>query len=164
MAVEDVLNKYGERVVSELRDAIKNKPLPRRNGKSYVANASGNLASTLNYKVDNGVLTVYANRYIGALIFGRKPTSNSGNGALKRAIRVWIDDKGITPYGLISKDSLAFIIARKIHKEGTLLYPQGSDLLSAIVTDKLIDELKSDIFSEITDSVFGGFKFLKKAA
>lgn len=162
--VEDVLNTYGQRVVSELRDAIKNKPLPRRNGKSYVANASGDLEKTLNFKVENGVLTVYANKYIGALIFGRKPTTGGGNGALKRAIRVWIDDKGITPYGLISKDSLAFIIARKIHKEGTLLYPQGSDLLSAIITDEFINKLKSDIFSDITDSVFAGFKFLKKAA
>ena len=162
--VDDVLNKYGQLVVSQLRDAIKNKPLPRRGGKSYVANASGNLEKTLNFEVENGVLKVYANRYIGSLIFGRKPTTNSGNGVLKEKIRQWIDDKGIVPKDNISKDSLAFVIARSIHKNGTLLYPQGSDLLSAIVTDKLINDLKSDIFLEFTDIVKTSFQTIKKAA
>lgn len=162
--VDNILEKYGKLVVSELRDAIKNKPLPRNNGKSYVANASGNLEKTLNYEVENGVLKVYANQYIGALIFGRKPTTNSGNGVLKVKIRQWIDDKGIVPKDNISKDSLAFLITRKIHRDGTALYPQGSDLLSAIVTDKLINDLKSDIFSEFTDIVKTSFATIKKAA
>jgi len=162
--VDDVLNKYGQLVVTQLRDAIKNKPLPRNGGKSSVANASGNLEKTLNYEVENGVLKVYANKYIGALIFGRKPTTNSGNGTLKLKIRQWIDDKGIVPKDNISKDSLAFLITRKIHREGNSLYPNGSDLLSAIVTDKLISDLKSDIFLEFTDIVKTGFQTLKKAA
>ena len=162
--VEDVLNKYGEIVVAQLRDAIKAKPLPRRNGKSYVANASGNLERTLRFEVKDGVLRVYANKYIGSLIFGRRPTSAGGTGILKQRIRTWIDDKGITPYGSISKDSLAFIIARKIHKEGTLLYPQGSDLLSAIVTPALIDEIKSEIFTEIISDVFESFRTLQNKA
>lgn len=162
--VDDVLEKYGKLVVSELRDAIKNKPLPRKGGNSSVANASGNLEKTLNYEVENGVLKVYANQYIGAIIFGRKPTTNSGNGILKVKIRQWIDDKGIVPKDNITKDTLAFLITRKIHKEGTSLYPQGSDLLSSIVTDKLISDIKSDIFLEFSDVVKTSFETLKKAA
>lgn len=162
--VDDVLDKYGKLVVSQLRDAIKNKPLPRNGGKSYVANASGNLEKTLTYNVDNGVLTVSANRYIGSLIFGRKPTTGGGKGVLKAKIRQWIDDKGIVPHDNISKDSLAFLITRKIHREGNSLYPNGSDLLSAIVTDKLISDIKNEIFLEFTDVVKTGFETIKKAA
>ena len=164
MAVEDVLNNYGQRFVSELSDAIKNKQLPRRGGKSYVANASGNLVKSLNYTVENGVLTVRADRYIGALVFGRQPNKNQTPESLKRwvgwagstFIKEWADVKGVK----ISPYAIAYSIARK----GNSLFPQGSDLVSAIVTDDFINDLKSDIFSEITDSVFSGFKFLKKAA
>lgn len=162
--VDDVLDKYGKLVVSQLRDAIKNKPLPRKGGRSSVANASGNLEKSLEYEVDNGVLTVSANKYIGALIFGRKPTTASGNGVLKTKIRQWIDDKGIVPKDGISKDTLAFLITRKIHSDGTDLYPEGSDLLSAIVTDKLISDIKSEIFLEFENIVNTGFETLKKVA
>lgn len=162
--VDNVLDKYGKLVVEQLRDAIKNKPLPRKNGKSSVANASGDLEKTLTYEVENGVLKVSANKYIGALIFGRKPTTGSGNGVLKEKIRQWIDDKGIVPKDNISKDSLAFLITRKIHREGTSLYPQGSDLLSAIVTDKLINDIKSDIFLEFQAVFETKIATIKKAA
>ena len=59
-------------------------------------------------------------QYTGALIGGRSSTRSKGSGTitLRQAIRQWIDDKGITPRDKISKDSLAFLIARKIHREG----------------------------------------------
>ena len=162
--VDDVLNKYGALIVAELRDEIKNKPLPRRNGSSYVANASGKLEKGLKYTVEDGVLKVWADSYIYYLVFGRGPTKvTSGTGIVRKRIREWIDAKGITPDG-ITKDSLAFLIARKIHREGTLLYPAGSDLISSIVTQKLIDDIKSDLFSTFADVVKTSLDQLKKAA
>jgi hypothetical protein len=57
--------------------------------------------------------------YTEQLIRGRKPTTSTtaGNPTLRQAIRQWIDDKPINTTG-ISKDSLAFLIARKIHRYG----------------------------------------------
>lgn len=162
--INDVLNKYGERFVSELSDAIKNKPLPRNNGSSYTANASGNLVNSLNYTVADGKLVVKADRYIGTLVFGRRPNKNQTPESLKKwvgwagstFIKDWADVKGIK----ISPYAIAYSIARK----GNSLHPQGSDLISAIVTQDFINDLKSDIFSELTDQMFSGLKTIKRAA
>jgi hypothetical protein len=171
--VEDILTKYGERFISELSDAIRNKPLPRKNGKAFTANASGDLIKSLDFKVDATGLRVYGNRYIGALMYGRKPTSGGGSGELKKAIRKWIDEKGITPRDgvtkegktyKVSKEGLAFIIARKIHEEGTLLFPNGSDLVSAIVTEEFINSLINELFISFMDSELKSYSFLKRAA
>lgn len=69
---------------------------------------------------------------------GRRPTVNGGNGAVYRAIREWIDVKGITPQqrrdrsGKIyvpSREGLAYLITRKIHQQG---YVQRSPLRTAL--------------------------------
>lgn len=156
--VDDVLAVYGQRIIEQLKEDIKNKPLPRRGGQSYVANASGDLADTLRYEVVNGVLRVYANHYIYQLVFGRKP----GKKPPRDVIVKWIQDKGIQSD--IPIQSLAYLIQRSIGENGTLLYPQGSTLLSDIINAELIDDLKSDIFSEIVDSAVEGFRTLRQAA
>lgn len=58
------------------------------------------------------------------------------------AIRKWIDDKGITPKDKISKDSLAFLIARKIAQEGTRYFKQGgTDLIDGVITQERINTI-----------------------
>ena len=94
-------------------------------------------------------------KYTGALIKGRKPTTKKGNTPLKVIIRKWIDDKRITPKDGISKKSLAFLIARKIHKEGIKVpnkYNSGK-LLSNVLTDKKTNELLSVIKKEYKESI-----------
>lgn len=86
-------------------------------------NASGKLsASAEDVIVDSeGFVSgsVRANSYWFYRNFGRGPTQNtSGKGELKKKIRQWIDDKGIVPDGKITKDELAFLVTRKIHREG----------------------------------------------
>jgi hypothetical protein len=163
--VDEVLTKYGKMIVAQLQSDIRNKPLPRRKGQSYVANASGKLANSVNFKVENGVLRIYADSYIYFLAYGRKPTTGGSKpGKLKDIIREWIDAKGIEPYGNISKDSLAFLITRSIHKNGTSLYPQGSTLLSDIVNETLINGIKNDLFTSFSDGVLESFRTLKQAA
>lgn len=86
-------------------------------------NASGKLsASAEDIVLDSqGFVSgsVRANSYWFYRNFGRGPTQNtSGKGELKKKIRQWIDDKGIVPNGKITKDELAFLVTRKIHKEG----------------------------------------------
>jgi hypothetical protein len=57
-------------------------------------------------------------------------------------IRKWIDDKGITPYDNISKDSLAYLIARKIANEGTEYFKEGgTDLVDGIITTERVRKI-----------------------
>lgn len=55
------------------------------------------------------------------------------------AIRKWIDDKGITSD--INKNSLAFLIARKIKREGY----KGKPVIQDVLTDERVNELLQDV-------------------
>jgi len=78
--------------------------------------------------------------------FGRRKTQKvtaKGTGTLRDIIREWIDVKGITPRDGISKDSLAFLITRKIHRDGIKVpnkYNEGA-ILSNVLNEKAIQEL-----------------------
>lgn len=143
------LNRIGQALVDKLKEDIKTKPVT----KYGVVNASGKLADSVRYEVyDNGV-RVYALDYIYYLQFGRK----FGKFPPRSVIRKWIDDKGINPTD-ISKDSLAFLIARKISRQGTTIFQQGgSDLVSGVIesefftnlTQQLIDTFVAELSSEI---------------
>lgn len=57
--------------------------------------------------------------------YGRGPTTRGfgGKGVVREKVRQWIDDKGIVPRDAangrkVTKDELAFLIARKIHRQG----------------------------------------------
>lgn len=139
------LNAIGQQVTDRLRQDIKNKSLVS----GYPApNASGKLYESIYYKVENNVLRVYAEDYIYYLQYGRKPTQTqkSSGKTLREIIREWIDIKSISPKDGISKDSLAFLISRKIHNEGTLIYRQGgSTLLTDIINAESIREWRDEI-------------------
>lgn len=82
--------------------------------------------------------------YTYYLEHGRGPSTKKGGGniSLKDAIRKWIDDKGITPNG-ITKDSLAYLIARKIHTQGIRVpnaFNKGG-LVANVITKERVDEL-----------------------
>jgi len=149
LLVNEILNKFGNTLVERLKNDIKNKPLT----KYGAANASGKLADSIRYEVDESGLRIYGASYIYYLEYGRGPTKNDGPGTLRQRIRGWIDDKGINPDG-ISKDSLAFVITRKIHREGTEIYKQGgSTLLRDIFNEQMITDLKSEIALSFQDAI-----------
>lgn len=162
--VDAVLTKYGEMIVAQLKSDIKNKPLPRRGGQSYVANASGKLANSINFKVENGTLKVYADSYIYFLIYGRKRNQNQDPKSIKAWVgwagstflKDWVEAKGIS----ISPFAVAYSIAKK----GNSLNPQGSTLLSDVINETMINALKSDLFTSFTDSALDSFRILKQAA
>jgi hypothetical protein len=139
LSTELILNEVGRVVSDRLVNDIKTK----RVTKYGAVNASGKLAESVRYDVTNNgeTLRVYAEDYIYYLVHGRK----NGKRPPKQAIREWIDAKGISPDG-ISKDSLAFLIARKIGEVGTTIYQQGgSDLVSDIITDELVIQVKQEL-------------------
>jgi len=115
--------------------------------------ASGRWAKSLDKFIDNKnnkiSLGIKGERYTGALEYGRKKTTSTqaSSPTLREQIRKWIDDKGITPKDKISKDSLAYLIARKIHKEGIKVpnkYNAGG-LVTDVITKKRIQELNKAI-------------------
>jgi hypothetical protein len=80
--------------------------------------------------------------YTFYLEHGRGPSRKKGGSglSLKDMIRKWIDDKGITG---ITKDSLAYLIARKIHTQGIRVpnaFNRGG-LVANVITKERIDEL-----------------------
>ncbi len=139
----DVLISFGERLVVEIKSALQNKNLTGH-GASV---ATGNLLSSIRYEVKENELLILGNSYIEYLEYGRRKTVNGNDGGrtVKERIREWIDVKGITPDDGISKDSLAFLIARKIHEEGTLIYRKNQGESSGLLADAINDELINDM-------------------
>jgi len=120
-------------------------------------NASGKLsASAEDVIVDSeGFVsgTVRANQYWFYRNFGRGATVNSGNGQLRPKIRQWIDDKGITPKGNISKDELAYLITRKIHREGyegKAFVSDTTDVVQPEIDKLIADAAFKDLNSQLT--------------
>ena len=144
-----ILNNVGESITSETKDVILNKPLTVYG----VINASGKLERSVRYDVKDGVLRVYSLNYIYYIEKGRKP----GKRPPRSAIRQWIDDKGITPDG-ISKDSLAFLIQRKIGEEGTTIYKQGGSKLVADVIPPAVSSLKSNLILSFKNNTIAGYR------
>ena len=141
--VNDILTQFGQRIVDELVNDIQNKQVT----KYGAVNASGNLAKSIRYEVKDGQLLVYANDYIYYLVYGRQP----GKFPPREAIIQWIKDKPIQSD--LPINSLAFLIQRKISRQGTLIYEQGgSDLLSGVINQQLISDLTSELFTGIVDA------------
>ena len=139
--ITGILNKYGSQISAQLVSDIHSKVLLN----TAPANASGELAKSVHYTIADNVLRVWAKEYIGAVENGRKPTQKSQGGVLRPAIEKWIVDKGLILNG-ISVKSLAFLIARKIHEEGTNAYRKGG---TKLVEDILTPELKGQIQSQL---------------
>lgn len=95
------------------------------------------------------IISIQGMRYTGALQFGRGPTSTSqvSNPPLIEMIEEWIKVKGIRPIeSSISTRQLAFLITRKIHKEGTRYFREGgTDLVSSVITEKRMDSILQKI-------------------
>ena len=95
---------------------------------------TGNSANPDNFIVDikDGVLTITSRLpYMGALEFGRGPSKNDGDGAVRRGLEGWLRAKNLQLYkytgggarqAVSTTDSYirktAFIMARKIHEQG----------------------------------------------
>lgn len=114
------LERVLETFASEFKNALQTRLL--RDG----TNASGTLVNSLKYEIEskNGNYDVYIvlEDYWKYVDEGREPTKNGGNGQLLPKIKEWIRIKPVIPKmrdGRIPTiDQLAFLITRKIHREG----------------------------------------------
>lgn len=99
--------------------------------------ASGDWANSLHVEAKGLTATIFGNSYTEQLVNGRGP----GKFPPISAITQWISDKNI-PLVDITISSLAFLIARKIAREGTQYFKKGgTDLISSVITPQRIQRI-----------------------
>jgi len=119
--------------------------------------ASGKSADSLEV-VDVGLESVklIGDRQFEQLEAGRNPTKSgpgAGQGKLIDIIKQWIKDKGIVSDIKNDNDNstLAFLITRKIHREGWKREKHGGvNLVSEVITDARIQSIINKVGAELT--------------
>jgi hypothetical protein len=109
--------------------------------------ASGNWANSLEVNVRGLSATLVGEKYSEQLEFGRK----AGKQPPSEAIEQWIRDKGLSSRieGNISISSLAYLIARKIAREGWKRDGYGGvDLISQVVTPQRMQSIIDRVTTE----------------
>lgn len=150
--VDSIVKNFAESVIAGIQNNIRTK-----NVTQYGAmNTTGQMADSLGYKWDGSTLVIYSTeKYFTVLETGRKP----GKQPPLDPILKWIQAKNITTD--IKDRSLAYLIARKIGKEGSLLHRQGgkSGVISDFINDKYIKENLNDrFFLETVDVILNALK------
>lgn len=151
-------------LLNELMEGIKSDILSEMDELGF--NASGKTAASFEIEIGDNYGKLIGLRSFQTIIQerltdggkGRKPTEKDGSGQLYKSILGWIDAKGITPDG-ITKESLAFLISRKIHREGTRLYRgerQGVDLKG--IRDNRLQLFLINAGDLLKDSIINNFK------
>lgn len=109
--------------------------------------ASGKFADTLEVEVKGLTAKLFGEDYSQQLETGRK----AGRFPPINAIEQWIKDKGVANriQGEISISSLAFLIARKIARNGWKREEHGGvQLISEVVTDQRIQNIIDEVGAE----------------
>lgn len=124
--------------------------------------ASGKTAQSIYAEADDNTGILYGNISALALETGRK--GGEVPFGFKSIILKWMDHKGIFQGETDSKrNSIAFLISRKIQKEGTLLHRQGgnSGVITQVITDKRIKEFETSVLfkygREVQESIINSF-------
>jgi hypothetical protein len=166
-----LLEQFAQKVIDDLKIVLKTKPIPRKSvryedgkriEKSFSApvSASGKLADSLTYEITDTQLIIKGSDYIYFSIYGRAPTTKAGSGTVKDKIKQWIKDKGITSD--ISENQLAYLITRKIHREGSSIYlfsgKKNTGLLDNVITTEMIKEFNDKFTKQIEADIAAEFK------
>lgn len=112
-------------------------------------NASGDTRRTFEVKMEQNRGLLLGPEHLDALEQGRGPSNKTGPGRpLIERIKQWISDKSIVPTD-ITIDSLAFLITRKIHREGT---KRHRDNKRTGIRDKVLAPKRIELFlKEMTE-------------
>lgn len=139
MTTQQILNIEFEKLRVELIAAYDKKGM----------RASGKFAEGLEVETDNNTAILTGDQHAEQLQYGRK----KGKFPPIEAIKQWIHDKGIVNKikGDISVSSLAFLIARKISKQGWKRQGYGGvNLIDEVITIKRIQNIIDKVGNELT--------------
>jgi hypothetical protein len=152
MTASQILAEEMELIKRDL--IIKHKELGMKSSGKWIESVEANTNRL------NGV--ILAEHYTEQLVNGREP----GRFPPVKAIEQRIIDKGIQPFDSNLKiSSLAFLIARKIAREGTRYFQEGgTDLVDAVITpariQRIIDRVTEFQISSFTSDITGLFQKL----
>lgn len=153
--IKILLEKRLKQTILEIKLAIRSKKISNFLQSSVYA--SGDLEQSVDGYIYESGFVIKANDYVYYLEFGRRPTRGGASGGiggmtLQKRIRKWIDDKNITPREKnMTKDSLAFLITRKIHKEGTTIWRHFKGKPSGLISDVFNTEWVDSLLGEVGD-------------
>jgi|LakMenEpi03Aug12_release.lakeMendotaPanAssembly.Ray.scaffolds.fasta_scaffold372272_2 hypothetical protein len=145
------IEDFDKKLISDLRKSLD----------AAGTTASGKTKESLNSVISLGSYKLFGRAFIYGLEYGRKKTTGGGNGSLKGIILKWINDKGIIPRDNIKKETLAFLIARKIHRQGDLLHRTGTNfrgmnkptgIINSVINDGRIKELSKRLILDFVKS------------
>lgn len=152
----EIFQQAGSGIVAEIQ----------ANMKAARRDASGRFSRSLRIQATDDRLTVFSAPYAYFIEQGRGITraTSPGTPTLQEIIKQWMRDKGIVPNeGTEEKhyNSVAFLIARKIHNEGTLLRRRGgrSGVITRAINPSRIlsisrafgDKYRAEFMSEMID-------------
>lgn len=147
--MEEILKFDNLRAVLE-RFAVELEAEYKNNLKKNNRIATGQLHDTAKCEVVKGeyLVVFHLQDYWKWVEGGRDKTKNGGNGSLRRNLLNWIEVKHILPKPqngkLPTPQQLAYLISRKIHKQG---YKGTQDLSKA--TDTIYDRFQQEIYDAI---------------
>ena len=167
-----IFEDLAKKIVNELKLILKTKNIPRKSVRyekgeritknfSSPVSASGKTAEAVRFEVTDNAILIYAPSHVYTLIYGRKPTSNSGSWSdSKSDIRSWIRNKpNFTLVG--SEDQAIYLITRKITREGNSIYlfsgSNNSGLLNNILTQALKQEFSDKFTKDLKDGIIQEF-------
>ena len=150
--VTRIIQNWGNELIKQLQNnLLKNK-----------SNASSSLSQSITPEITQPAtgynLSIMMQDYWFYVENGRKPTQGGGNGELYKNIYEWIQNKADIQSKIISKSpdriaatkSLAYVITRKIHREGTKSRPFASPALKQVTTQTLATRISEYIVESLT--------------
>ena len=150
--IPSIIQNWGNELIKQLQNnLLKNK-----------SNASSSLSQSITPEITEPAtgynLSIMMQDYWFYVENGRKPTQGGGNGQLYKNIYEWIQNKADIQSKIISKSpdriaatkSLAYVITRKIHREGTKARPFASPALKQVTTQTLATRISEYIVESLT--------------
>lgn len=136
-----------KQVLSEELEELKKRIINNHVAAGQVA--SGRTARSLRVEVTDDAATLYGRRAFGTLETGRKPGRVPQG--FYQIILQWTKDKGIQ---VDNPKSFAYLVARKIAREGTRLYRNGgrTDIYSNEV-EKTIENIMNRVFGVLDKEI-----------
>lgn len=167
-----LIEKLAESIIDNLKNELLTKPIQRKSVRykdgvrtesafQSPVSASGRLVKSLRYEITDTEMVVYADDYIYFSVYGRKPSVNGTKpGKLIDRIKQWILDKGIT--STVEQNQLAYLITRKIHREGSSIYlfsgKKNTGLLENVLTQQMYKDFTDKFTKQLEIDIAEDFK------
>jgi hypothetical protein len=133
-----IVQNWGNELIAQMQNRL------RINNTNATSSLSSSISPKITSKPGGYRLTTMMQDYWYYVENGRKPTKGGGKGELYKNIYEWITYKremqikiNQSPNKIAATKSLAYVITRKIHREGTKAQPFVTPSLKKVTTETL---------------------------